>query len=559
MKTINKYFLSFGVAVAAMGFSACTGDLDLLPTDPNTTTPATFAQDPEGYMNKVLADVYLQFATYGANGNAAVEGFDGGMSTFQRACFILEEIPSDETNWLATADVDYGLFQYGIVPSNNRAVFGTYSRFMINVAVCNDFIQTVQAGYFNLDESLKPMADEYVRQCKILRSGAYFYLISEFGNPPYADENCLIGSQPAQIGREQAYANVVATLESVLAEYGNADQTPAYGYVGKDVCEALLVKFYLNAEVFSGVPAWDKCLAHAQNIINRHKGEGFNGSGLAESYHALFGASNADYACGPQAAGPNEIIWYIPQDEEKLMSYANGNFMMQAFGGNSTPDDTWQFSSQERLNSDSPWKCATARKPLADVFDFNDDYSECPDARVKNWATGADGFLATNDVLDQDHFGSNGLLPIKYTNWNYELDGNYSAEQPACIGHPRVGYAMIRLAEIYLSAAEAILNGAGDKATALEYVNYIRERAGLDAWASTDLSLASLRDERQRELYTECVRRTDLVRYGLWVKGYNWDWKNNVRNGADFDEAFALYPIPAQFVTLGGYQQNKGY
>lgn len=169
MKTINKYFLSFGVAVAAMGFSACTDDLNLLPSDPNTTTPATFAQDPEGYMNKVLADVYLQFATYGANGNAAVEGFDGGMSTFQRACFILEEIPSDETNWLATADVDYGLFQYGIVPSNNRAVFGTYSRFMINVAVCNDFIQTVQSGYFNLDESLKPMADEYIRQCKILR------------------------------------------------------------------------------------------------------------------------------------------------------------------------------------------------------------------------------------------------------------------------------------------------------------------------------------------------------------------------------------------------------
>lgn len=559
MKTINKYFLSFGVAVAAMGFSACTDDLDLLPTDPNTTTPATFAQDPEGYMNKVLADVYLQFATHGANNNAAVEGFDGGMSTFQRSCFILEEIPSDETNWLATADVDYGLFQYGIVPSNNRAVFGTYSRFMINVAVCNDFIQTVQAGYFHLDENLKPKADEYIRQCKILRSAAYFYLISEFGNPPYADENCLIGSQPAQIGREQAYANVVATLESVLAEYGEGDQTPVYGYVGKDVCEALLVKFYLNAEVFSGVPAWDKCLAHAQNIIKRHQGEGFQGSGLAEKYWTLFGASNADYACGAQAKGPNEIIWYIPQDEEKLLSYANGDFMMQAFGGNSTPDDAWQYDSKQRLNSDSPWKCATARKPLADVFDFNADYTDCPDERTWNWATGADGFLPTNDVLDQAHFGSNGLLPIKYTNWNYELNGDKSDVQPACINHPRVGYAMIRLAEIYLSAAEAILNGAGDKATALEYVNYIRERAGLDPWVSTDLSMASLRDERQRELYTECVRRTDLVRYGLWVSGYNWDWKNNVRNGADFDESFALYPIPAQFVTLGGYQQNKGY
>ena len=38
-------------------------------------------------------------------------------------------------------------------------------------------------------------------------------------------------------------------------------------------------------------------------------------------------------------------------------------------------------------------------------------------------------------------------------------------------------YATIRLAEIYLSAAEAILNGAGSSAKAVEYVNYIRERA----------------------------------------------------------------------------------
>jgi hypothetical protein len=115
MKTFNKILIAGGLVVTSLAMGSCTNDLDLLPTDPNTTTAAVFGDDPEGYMDAVMGDVYLQFATYGANGNASVSGFDGGMSTFQRAVFILEEIPTDEASWLPTADVDYGDFQYGIV------------------------------------------------------------------------------------------------------------------------------------------------------------------------------------------------------------------------------------------------------------------------------------------------------------------------------------------------------------------------------------------------------------------------------------------------------------
>ena len=120
-------------------------------------------------------------------------------------------------------------------------------------------------------------------------------------------------------------------------------------------------------------------------------------------------------------------------------------------------------------------------------------------------------------------------------------------------------YAVIRLAEIYLSAAEAILNGGGDKGKALEYVNYIRERAGLQAWGAGDLTAVALQDERCRELYTESVRRSDLIRYGKWISGYTWNWKNNVKGGADFNSNFTLYPLPSSTVELAHYEQNTGY
>ena len=161
---LNKIFLAGTVLAASLSLGSCVGDLDLLPTDPNQLTPEKFAQDPAGYLEKAIAGVYLQYATYGANGNASVQGIDGGMTTFQRSCFILEEVPTDEASWLPTADTDYGLLQYGIVPSSNTFVMGTYSRFYINIAMCNQFIQTVNEGYFNLTTpELQAQADEYIR------------------------------------------------------------------------------------------------------------------------------------------------------------------------------------------------------------------------------------------------------------------------------------------------------------------------------------------------------------------------------------------------------------
>ena len=54
MKTLNKIFLSLGVVAAAFSFSSCTGDLDQLPTDPNSLTNADFKKNPEKYKGLVV-------------------------------------------------------------------------------------------------------------------------------------------------------------------------------------------------------------------------------------------------------------------------------------------------------------------------------------------------------------------------------------------------------------------------------------------------------------------------------------------------------------------------
>lgn len=585
-----------------------------MPTDPSDLTAAEFTKDPEGYMNAVLGDVYLQFATYGADDKASVQGFDGGMSSFQRAIFNLEEVPSDEANWLPIDDADFATMQFGYISPSNKALFGTYSRMTINISLCNDFIQTVRNGYFNLDtDALRAKADEYIRQCRILRGGCYFYLLTLFGNVPYADESTPIGSVPPQLPRAEVFNRVVADLEAVSEEYG-ASQTPVYGFVGKDVADALLCKLYLNAEVFAGRAEWGKCLAKAEAIINRLKGAGYQNSGLAEHYQSVFAGNNQQYALGGSNA-VSENIWVIPSSQEHLKNYSGSTLLIQGFIASQGVQETLKepvrenyddeaaykkavADYQKKLEKAEPWqlevaysfagkdysfnpnvkgwcikdwynsghagwKCMTAREQFVDKFDWLDpECSVSNDTRVKSWMTSAFNFSKTNSVLDQAHFGDNGYLPIKYTNFNLDENGEV---MPVGEGTPvaqecaNADYAVIRLAEIYLSAAEAILHGAGSNSDALRYVNLIRGRAGLAAWTAADLTLETLQDERCRELYTENCRRTDLIRYGKWLSGYTWNWKAGVAEGANLPERCLLYPLPASIVTLAGYTQNTGY
>lgn len=554
MKSIKKYILSLGVVAAALSLGSCTGDLDLMPSDPRDITATDFASDPEGYMDQVMGQVYMAFVNHGPNNNSQVAGFDGGMSTFGRVLFNLEEIPTDEACWQSSGDAGLYSLQYGNISSDNDAIFGSYSRLMINVALCNDFIRTVNDNLFALStDEQKEKAAEYVRQCKTLRSVCYFYLMSLFGNVPYADESVAIGTMAPQMKSSEIFPLVTETLEAVVAEYGQGGQNPAYGYVGVDAAEGFLVKLYLNAEVFTGTPAWDKCLSHAKNIIARHQGKGFKNSGLTMGYHQNFAANNIDYVVGGK--GVPEILFLLPQKYPELMSYGNATVMILGF----IAEDV----DKAFFNVGSGWKCAKGRPQLVNRFQWNDQQqTTSPDKRTALWRTSADGYVNDMPSLQQNQWNKNGYLTPKYINRN--VDDNNEVDmntQPDFNGDKYVttNYPILRLAEIYLSAAEAALHGAGSKDEALTYVNLIRERAGVAPWSLAELTLETLQDERSRELYLENTRRTDLIRYGKWVSGLNWAWKNNALEGQNFAPAAVLYPIPSQVLAISPYQQNPGY
>lgn len=561
-----------GAALLTMtGLASCTGDLDQTPKDPNTTTAANFAENPKEYMAEVMGKCYSSLAVSGQGGpggSADISGLDGGTSNWTRVIFMLNEFTTDEVTWIWP---DVGVFDLctGTWGSSNGNLYGAYGRFYTHIAVCNDFIRTVRGGYFNLDDQLKPEADQFLLEARALRALSYYYVIDFFGNGTLAWDDKNYGEVPQQVTRKELFDKVTADLEDVLANYKESN---VYGRVGKDGVEALLCRYYLNAEVFTGTPMYDKCWQHAQNIIARHQGGGFQGSGLANDYLALFAGNNDMFMPGGSLSAQNEILWGIPFAYPYTQSYGGTEFLIAAaIGASNMPKVLYG------LNAD--WSCMHAREQFADKFGFRGGVSS--DGRTYMWCTENQGFTKANDEFSTF---TSGYAPLKFTNAKAKADGTMprnTYKDPgtgytfnwAGVGEvdglptmtndfPDTDFPVIRLADVYLMASECALRGAGDMTTGLKYANLVRARAGVSAWNTAEYNLNNLLDERSRELYWENVRRTDLIRFDKFTgSNYVWAWKNNVRAGGAIPEHMDLFPIPSDIMATYGssMKQNPGY
>ena len=130
---------------------------------------------------------------------------------------------------------------------------------------------------------------------------------------------------------------------------------------------------------------------------------------------------------------------------------------------------------------------------------------------------------------------------------------------------PDTDFLLFRLGDAYLMYAEAVLrNGGGSVEQAVEYVNRLRERAYGNSAGNiqrSDLDLPFILDERARELYWECHRRTDLVRFGQFTDGtYVWPLKGGTLQGTQTAAFRDVFPIPASDIGANpNLMQNTGY
>lgn len=582
-----KKYILFGVAAMGMGLTSCVGDLDLKPNDPNLVN----TNDPNFNAN-TLAMCYSGIAVSGISGpgSSYVADLDAGTSAYLRLLFTLGEFCSDELVWI-WPDAGVSDIVTNTWSQSNPLLQGAYYRLMGHIAICNQYLANTAAD--NSEQGIEMRAE-----ARVLRAYSYYNMIDLFGQSSFATDE-TIGQDPVQLSSKEMFAWLESELKEIV-DQKLISETPVYGRVGIDGAEGLLARLYLNAEVFTGEGRWDDCQKRCENIIARHQGGGFQGSGLANNYLYVFAGDNNQYMPGGSAKGENEILFGIAYDADMTQSYGGATFVLA-----STISNT-HYIIRQNYGCSSEWSCIRGIKQMAERF-----YGLNDDTRDDLWMRGVmpAGILTDkngNPILDNDGktqeyaeenygddfigftgdwktTGGNAIIkltnrkpkpstlndmnvPAEYRGWDFtrNADGDWVPNFPAT-SFSSTDWPIIRLADIYLMYTECYVNGkVGQADKALGYINLVRARAKAPALGYSDLTKQGIMDERSRELYLEGTRRTDLIRNGMFAGPTQtvWQYKGSASapEGTRIDAKYNLYPIPnAVLNAQPGFKQNPGY
>lgn len=444
--------------------------------------------------------------------------------------------------------------------TDDDVVINVWTRAYQGITNCNRIIYQVQSG--SIPVASKDTAS-LVGEMKLLRASYYWILCDIYGNVPIVDRfDVPAGYLPVQNSRKEVYDFIVKDLEENIPKVTDDVSEKTYGKFNKWAGLTLLAKMYLNAQVYTGTPEWEKCKAVCDTIINFA-----NATGkfiLEPTQKSVFVTENEN---------SKEIIFALPFDSKYVNDWNSFDVHMQTL----EPENQQTYNLQS-----SPWGGVCAIPQFISTFDPSD-------ARLTDNYIMGQQYTANGDSL----FGTMGAYvgkPLAYRNYlpgvdqSEEVDGYRLGKFEIAMGATNRlsnDWPLFRYADVLMMKAECLLR-TGDADGAATLVTKVRERDfksdpskavvtgaqllkgssydyGLrNHLASTDEGGADIQygrflDELGWEFNQEARRRTDMIRFGAFVKK---SWLSHSPNG----DYRALFPIPKTEIDKNpNLKQNPGY
>ncbi len=547
-----KHILPAALSVAlSLGTVSCADDLNQSSIDPQTqSTP-----EQDAYYAKIYALLVLS-GQQGMEDKPDISD-DPGKNPFYRRVWEANEFPTDECLWVWQNDV--GQPEFVNLSWNSEHIFTRmlYNRLGYNVTQCNYFLD-LYSGQTDA---------ESVRQCaetRFFRAMYYQYFLDLFGRAPFSEH--FSSELPTEkVGKdlfeyiESEYLDIAGQLDDPQP---NAD---TFGRVNRAAVWMMLSRLYLNAEVYAGEARWKDAADYATKVIGE---SGYslaladktatvteNGVTKDTTYTAFQQLFMGDNDRNTEAM--KEIVLPIRQDGLQTRSYGGTYTVISScYGSNMT----------NFYDTNDAWTCIRARCAALELF-FNDisavPLTEYPgdivkaakDDRALFYGGASDGTQRTVETETINKFQS-GLSIVKWTNKHSDGTTDYHDTNV-----PDTDVPFLRLAEAYLTRAEANWRLGADAQTILPDINALRTRAHATAWTANDITETNFIKEWGREFYLEGRRRTDLVRFNAFTTNkYLWDWKGGQASGTSVASYYNLFPIPQTDITNNkNMHQNQGY
>lgn len=546
-KYIKQLFSAALIAVLSSGVTSCINDLDISPIDPQTG--GSF--DQQGVFVKGYAMLGVT-GQKGIDGSPDLDGQDEGESGFYRTTFNCNELPTDECLWAWQENQDIPqLTSISWSPSSQRTEW-VYVRLGYDITQYNFFLDQTES--MTDAETLRQRAE-----IRFLRALHYWYFLDLFGKAPFKEH--FNNDSPVEKKGTELYTYIQNELNEIEGDMYEPRQAP-FGRADKAANWLLRARLYLNAGVYTGQTDYAKAEEYASKVI----GSAYK---LCTNYSELFMADNDENENAMQ-----EIILPIRQDGVKTRNYGGSTYLVCGT----------RVAGMPRMGTTNGWSCIFARAAMVQKFFSNlddvpmlradveipkgldtdeqiDDFDAEHGIRTEDMikAAGDDRALLYSGVgggrrkihTDAISGFTDGLSIVKWQ--NYRSDGKPVSHAT----YPDTDIPLFRLAEAYLTRAEAIFRQGGD---ATGDINELRKRANCTRKVQT-VTEQELIDEWAREFYLEGRRRSDLVRFGMFTTNkYLWDWKGGAMNGTSVASYYNKYPIPVSDINNNrNMSQNEGY
>lgn len=419
--------------------------------------------------------------------------------------------------------------------SSHEVVSNTWDWGFNAIGTCNRVLSILENAP-DSDTKAQTLAE-----IKVMRAWYYYLMMDAYGNLPLVTSFDTGTELPSTKPRAEIYDFIVKELEDNLANLNEEKSEATYARPTKWFAHALLAKVYLNAQVYAGTAQWNKVVEHSNAVINSGK------YSLEADFLAQFKPDNGSSSTEP--------IFSIPFDATRA-------------GGNTLFLRVLHYAHRQTFElSTNPWNGWSTQPAYFDYFE-NDDI------RKKQWLYGQQ-YTSTGQPLVYDNvnividpYGFN-LLPgsdfdIGGANDGGRLAGarciKYYPDKNQLNNNAGNDVVVMRLADVYLMKAEAILRGAtnGNAGEALTAANMVRGRAFPSTpskqFTASSLTLDAIYRERALEFTFELTRRTDMIRFGRWENA-------QLFKPANAAETYKrLFPIPAKArANNNNLTQNPGY
>jgi hypothetical protein len=513
-KSMKKILVS--IIMAGLVLSGCQKKLDI----PNPNAPT-------------IENFWL-------NANDAVLGVNAVYSVLHRGAisrympmFLLAR-PDEGHSTSPFFDLQNGLDKFVLTNYNYFFTADVYQDNYQGIFRANQVL--VNVPNINMDEALK---QRVLGEAKFLRGLYYFHLAILYGNVPMLLEPSTAGALPQQATQAQVFAQIATDLTEAAASLPATYPSSELGRATKGAANALLAKVYMQQKM------WNEALTPLQYLA---EGEGNTTYALMPNYRDNFLVTtennresvfewqfeeNTTETHDDDLQDPNQnygtsLAQFVAPKEVGFQDVEARRWIIAEFH----QEKTTGGERDPRLAASFLYDSTDVRGPEFTML-YGRKWSEAPGLNKEG--------VFFRKFLN-DHWKNNEGFRSK-NNWRY-----------------------IRYADVLLMYAE-VLNEVGRTADAYQYVDRVRERAGLAklSVAKPGLTQEAFRKQIEHERITELAgegwRWHDLVRFGYLTTDAPAVLVARDPSFANFKANRDLFlPIPQRDIDINpNLDQNTGF